>query len=124
MIRIIEFIFIFALIVFCANSQELPEYTQCNGENWSGLVKCKPGLKCMRQNQYYSQCLKTCPAGWECSSECLENNCQQLVPEYGQCGGSNYKGPTKCASNLNCYKYNKWYSQCLQKCPCGWECCG
>jgi len=36
-------------------------------------------------------------------------NCAQL---YQQCGGIDYKGPTCCAGNLTCIKYNDYYSQC------------
>lgn len=32
---------------------------------------------------------------------------------YGQCGGKDYKGPTKCASPYTCKKQNDYYSQCL-----------
>jgi len=27
---------------------------------------CANGIPCQRQSQYYSQCLETCPSGWEC----------------------------------------------------------
>ncbi|KAJ2916112.1 hypothetical protein MD484_g4293, partial [Candolleomyces efflorescens] len=35
------------------------------------------------------------------------------VPQYGQCGGSGYSGPTLCSSGQSCVKVNDWYSQCL-----------
>ncbi|KAL0261156.1 hypothetical protein SLS55_004852 [Diplodia seriata] len=35
------------------------------------------------------------------------------VQKYGQCGGSNYKGSSECASGLTCKAWNDFYSQCL-----------
>lgn len=32
---------------------------------------------------------------------------------YEQCGGSNFKGATSCASGTTCKKYNPYYSQCV-----------
>ncbi|KAJ4252359.1 hypothetical protein NW762_010957 [Fusarium torreyae] len=32
---------------------------------------------------------------------------------YGQCGGQDYSGPTKCPSGSTCQKANQWYSQCV-----------
>ena len=116
---------IFALLLNSINTQ-LPEYNQCAGDNW-GPVECKQGLKCHKKDQWYWQCLKSCPKDWECQNsimECTKPSCQTIVQEYGQCGGVNHKGATKCATGLFCFKNNKWYSQCLKKCPCGWECCG
>ncbi|UPK98023.1 hypothetical protein LCI18_008958 [Fusarium solani-melongenae] len=34
------------------------------------------------------------------------------VPQYGQCGGINYSGPTACVSPYKCNKINDYYSQC------------
>ncbi|TDZ38052.1 putative acetylxylan esterase A [Colletotrichum spinosum] len=33
-------------------------------------------------------------------------------PQWGQCGGINWTGPTSCASPFKCVKVNDWYSQC------------
>jgi galactan endo-1,6-beta-galactosidase len=35
------------------------------------------------------------------------------VAQYGQCGGLNWTGGTKCASPFTCKYSNDWYSQCL-----------
>ncbi|KAG9404005.1 hypothetical protein AC1031_005543 [Aphanomyces cochlioides] len=35
------------------------------------------------------------------------------VQGYYQCGGKNYNGPTQCASDFHCNKWNEWYSQCV-----------
>ncbi|KAJ0163671.1 Endo-1,4-beta-xylanase 1 [Colletotrichum tanaceti] len=32
---------------------------------------------------------------------------------YGQCGGSNHLGPTRCAAGSSCTVLNPWYHQCL-----------
>ncbi|OLN93055.1 Endo-1,4-beta-xylanase 1-like protein 5 [Colletotrichum chlorophyti] len=36
-----------------------------------------------------------------------------VTTRYGQCGGSNHVGPTKCASGSSCTSLNPWYFQCL-----------
>ncbi|KAK4154435.1 glycosyl hydrolase family 62-domain-containing protein [Chaetomidium leptoderma] len=35
------------------------------------------------------------------------------APQYAQCGGQGYSGPTTCASPFKCTFSNDWYSQCL-----------
>ncbi|KAF9041534.1 glycosyl hydrolase family 61-domain-containing protein [Panaeolus papilionaceus] len=35
------------------------------------------------------------------------------VPQYGQCGGQGYTGPTGCVSPFKCVVSNPYYSQCL-----------
>ncbi|CEI70546.1 hypothetical protein FVEN_g957 [Fusarium venenatum] len=35
------------------------------------------------------------------------------VQMYGQCGGANFTGSTKCAAGSSCKKVNEYYSQCL-----------
>nr|CEG05655.1 unnamed protein product [Fusarium clavum] len=35
------------------------------------------------------------------------------VQMYGQCGGANFSGSTKCAAGSTCKKVNEYYSQCL-----------
>jgi endo-1,4-beta-xylanase len=32
---------------------------------------------------------------------------------WGQCGGINWNGPTRCQSPYTCQKLNDWYHQCL-----------
>ena len=38
------------------------EYAQCGGKEFKGLTKCNAGLECVKQNDYYSQCLKPTPS--------------------------------------------------------------
>jgi len=35
-----------------------------------------------------------------------------LVPQWGQCGGIGYNGPTQCQSPYHCVKNSDWWSQC------------
>merc|ERR550517_349077 len=42
-------------------------YAQCAGGN-SNPSCCSGGASCMKQSEWYSQCLMACPAGWECES--------------------------------------------------------
>ncbi|CAK4911603.1 unnamed protein product [Aphanomyces euteiches] len=35
------------------------------------------------------------------------------VVAWGQCGGSNYNGPTGCVSGYTCHLYSEWFSQCI-----------
>lgn len=39
----------------------------------------------------------------------------ELVDEFGQCGGLEWEGPKTCRANLTCFKRSKYYSQCLSK---------
>jgi len=34
-------------------------YSQCGGKNWDGATCCPTGWSCKRQNEWYSQCLKS-----------------------------------------------------------------
>ncbi|EAU86100.1 endoglucanase II [Coprinopsis cinerea okayama7 len=38
---------------------------------------------------------------------------QGTVPQWGQCGGNGYSGPTECVAPFRCVKTNDWYSQCV-----------
>ncbi|KAM5349571.1 hypothetical protein ACJ41O_006076 [Fusarium nematophilum] len=35
------------------------------------------------------------------------------VAAWGQCGGNNWTGSTKCAAGTSCVAHNEWYSQCV-----------
>jgi hypothetical protein len=59
--------------------------------------------------------LFSCPSGWRCKDPQLR--------EFSQCGGKTYSGLTLCEQGTRCYKQNKYYSQCLRKCPgTEWDC--
>ncbi|EWG55586.1 hypothetical protein FVEG_13568 [Fusarium verticillioides 7600] len=40
-----------------AASAEVAAWGQCGGNNWAGATKCASGTKCIKQNDYYSQCV-------------------------------------------------------------------
>ncbi|KAF5529028.1 endoglucanase type F [Fusarium napiforme] len=40
-----------------APSAEVAAWGQCGGNNWTGATKCASGAKCIKQNDYYSQCV-------------------------------------------------------------------
>ncbi len=43
----------------------------------------------------------------------IPSQTNDLVNEFGQCGGLDWEGPKTCRSNLICFKRSKYYSQCL-----------
>lgn len=49
------------------------EYSQCGGTGYTGPTTCASGLSCYAQDQYYSQCLASCPSGWACSNQVVTN---------------------------------------------------
>lgn len=95
-------------------------YSQCGGLGYTGPTTCSNGINCYRQHEYYSQCLASCPTGWDCNKPSSSTS----VPLFGQCGGTSYKGLTTCAPGLTCFVQNAFYSQCLENCPNGWLCNG
>ncbi|EHK26777.1 carbohydrate-binding module family 1 protein [Trichoderma virens Gv29-8] len=34
------------------------------------------------------------------------------VPQWGQCGGNGYTGPTQCVAPYKCVATSEWWSQC------------
>ena len=59
---------LFYILLICAvtllkKAECVAEHGECTGGK-----KCDSGLNCYAQSQYYSQCLKACPSGWQCSS--------------------------------------------------------
>ncbi|KAJ1308796.1 hypothetical protein OPQ81_004486 [Rhizoctonia solani] len=46
----------FAALVFGVNAQQ-PVYAQCGGNGWTGATTCVAGSTCVKQNDWYSQCL-------------------------------------------------------------------
>ncbi|KAJ7164874.1 carbohydrate-binding module family 1 protein [Mycena filopes] len=39
---------------------------------------------------------------------------QTTAPQWGQCGGMGWTGPTTCPAGWGCVVSSQWYSQCLQ----------
>ena len=40
----------------------------CGGLEWSGRTYCPAGITCYAKDQWYSQCLRSCPGGWACAT--------------------------------------------------------
>lgn len=65
------------------------------GDGYGGSRTCSGGLTCYKQHQWYSQCLKSCPSGWDCTAESsagattVKSNVEAQL--YGQCGGMVFK---------------------------------
>ncbi|KAG9253988.1 pectin lyase fold/virulence factor [Emericellopsis atlantica] len=41
------------------SAEEVPQWQQCGGNNWTGSTKCAAGLSCVAHNEWYSQCLSS-----------------------------------------------------------------
>lgn len=111
---------------------DLKEYAQCGGLGGECGVancadaeytahKCESGLSCLRQNEYYWQCLK--PSSTPSPTPVVPVE----IPQYGQCGGQGgncttapygkcapepFPG-TVCSHGHFCAKQNDYYFQCL-----------
>lgn len=49
----------------------------------------------------------------------IEVDQSKCLAKYAECGGTL---TTNCCGAAKCYVQSKWYSQCLDTCPRGWEC--
>ncbi|KAH6874741.1 glycoside hydrolase superfamily [Thelonectria olida] len=47
-------------------------------------------------------------------NDCEEEE-EELVAHYYQCGGRNWDGPTECEEPYVCVEMNEWYSQCVEE---------
>ena len=89
---------LFALAAILLSAQRAVEGKICNyGGYCLSNYDCFDGSNCVKQNQFYSQCVP--PTG---------NTC---VVDYQQCGGLS-KAPYCCASST-CVVQNAYYSQCI-----------
>lgn len=59
---------------------EVGLYGQCAGGNSGSPSCCVGGASCMRQSEWYSQCLMACPSGWECESETVATEAPTVAP--------------------------------------------
>ncbi len=50
-------------VTLVKTAESLGEWADCTGGK-----KCDSGLNCYAQHQYYSQCRKACPSGWQCEN--------------------------------------------------------
>mmetsp|Transcript_34631 Transcript_34631/g.55362 ORF Transcript_34631/g.55362 Transcript_34631/m.55362 type:complete len:365 (+) Transcript_34631:98-1192(+) len=86
------------------------EFGPCGGQGIPTATCCS-GMSCVRKTKYYSQCEKSAAGtGGSTDNNGPAGTCAAL---YGQCGGENHKGSTKCCGSARCNFVNKWYSQCL-----------
>lgn len=51
-----------------ASSVTAKLYDQCGGIGFTGPTTCQTNTYCFKQNDWYFQCLYTCPSGWACQS--------------------------------------------------------
>merc|ERR1712183_771713 len=49
-----------------ANCIVVAHWGKCAGGGMTGRC-CAEGLQCYKFSEWYSQCLTSCPSGWECS---------------------------------------------------------
>ncbi|CAF0785311.1 unnamed protein product [Adineta steineri] len=101
-------------------------YDQCGGQGYTGSTECNWPLKCFRRNQWFSSCQTSCPSrDWECAlpESYSETNDEDtaVAPNWEQCGGEGWKGPTACA-DYPCQPRSVWFSQCRPDCPREWLC--
>ena len=82
------------------------EWSQCGGSEWTGLTNCCSGLKCNKQNVWYSQCIKD-EAAQDAQAPCRKH--------WEQCGGAGWTGATCCVSPYICEKINENWSHCIEK---------
>ncbi|GAA6018178.1 hypothetical protein JCM10207_002858 [Rhodosporidiobolus poonsookiae] len=75
------------------------EWTQCGGVDWSGPKCCNKGLACVKQSEWYSQCLTSDTTG--CGNA-----------EWRQCGGIGWTGETCCQEGQKCKYESDWWSSC------------
>ena len=76
-----------AIVAVSSIAAQVAEWGQCGGDGYNGPRTCDAGLKCYKQHQWYSQCLRNgCPAGWSCVEE-TEKSDNRGVGLYQQCGG-------------------------------------
>ncbi|EGZ08454.1 hypothetical protein PHYSODRAFT_527475, partial [Phytophthora sojae] len=62
---------------------------------------CTEGYNCEVVNPWYYQCRAA--------------KAVKTVEQWGQCGGVDYRGLTKCPAGFECNYVNDWYSQCIPK---------
>lgn len=96
-------------------TDEAAMWGQCGGKNWKGPTKCVKGATCYSQNPFYYQC--TTFKSTSTTSKAPPAITSHPAPTgtvgmWGQCGGENWKGPTKCVEGATCYSQNPYYYQC------------
>merc|ERR1712187_251029 len=83
-------------------------------------VQCCDGLeKCLRDwsgdGSWHYKCKSSCASPVQSELVVVPGSSADLSQVYEQCGGKNWKGPTRCADGSTCTEYNKLYSQCVTR---------
>ncbi|CAG7557463.1 unnamed protein product [Fusarium equiseti] len=104
-----------------ASKPEAPKQTQaatpvadCDEEEPTAKAEPKPAAPqkdCDDEEEGVQAAAKDTPAKETPKKE--ETSGSSTVQMYGQCGGANFSGSTKCAAGSTCKKVNEYYSQCL-----------
>ena len=68
MFKLCKLFFLFLILKVCVSYSraQVALYGQCGGIGYSGSTQCAAGTICYVQQAYYSQCLTSCPSGWQC----------------------------------------------------------
>ncbi|KAJ4012569.1 hypothetical protein NW752_008273 [Fusarium irregulare] len=97
---------------------EAPKQTQaaspvadCDEEEPTAKAEPAPQKDCDDEEEGVQAAAKDTPAKETPKKE--EASGSSTVQMYGQCGGANFSGSTKCAAGSTCKKVNDYYSQCL-----------
>lgn len=99
-----------------------PDYCQIGSCNGGVGGTCAPGLCCSKYG-YCGTGPDFCPLPPTSSSSIISSTSSSsssvspsptgvLVPQWGQCGGQDYTGPTLCARPYVCTFYSVWWSDC------------
>lgn len=112
--------YIFNLIAL-ANKEKGMTATQKTAVAADEPIKCTSGgpgsLSCSTVISGSNGCSVTCSTGYFACCASSTNNCfcvpGNAQPQFAQCGGLGWTGPTTCAAPYECKKMNDYYFQCL-----------
>lgn len=130
---IVVFCLIFGVRGFILFNQQLPEFTQCGGYGYYGSRNCMNGFECYQRDEYFSQCLRSCPMGWRCNFNYFNQEPYQLQFQnlFSNNWNSQYsqQEQTRCDSDMSrcpfgyrCYQKDVYSSFCSKFCPLDWYC--
>ena len=77
-----------------------------------GTTECCGGLACVCVNEWYSQCHSE-EGATKTDGGATTVDSETCSPEYGPCGGRNWKGTTDCCGGVSRVYQNEWYSHCI-----------
>jgi hypothetical protein len=116
-------------------NQKLPEYAQCSGSSYYGSRECMNGFECYERDEYYSQCLRSCPMGWKCNynyfnqkpyqfqaQNWLQNDWQSYYQQQDFMRCDSDMSRSTCPYGYRCYQKDMYSSYCNRYCPQDWYC--